>query len=298
MTNSNSSSTTSNERLRRDSWRERSRRDPDDGYAWLMAHRRLRGQPLQHLPALEAIARDDHPFVVVQKSAQTGLTELFVGLAFWAAATTLGDRGNVLFLMPQQNQMDDFAQARFDRAIEESPDLQRLLQPLTGKAADRLRLKRVGDGHIFLRGADNAHQVASVDADLVLLDEYDQMPDGTLERAETRLASSAQGRLRIASTPRFPEAGINGLFLQSDQRRSQDARDRLPGLPRAAGRDPARALGGGGARQHPHPRLSPEPALQPLAGPGDAGRAQRTRGAGGAAGFPEQRPGRGLQSAQ
>ena len=114
--------------------------------------------------------------------------------------------------------MDDFAQARFDRAIEESPDLQRLLQPLTGKAADRLRLKRVGDGHIFLRGADNAHQVASVDADLVLLDEYDQMPDGTLERAETRLASSAQGRLRIASTPRFPEAGINGLFLQSDQR--------------------------------------------------------------------------------
>ena len=45
------------------------------------------------------------------------------------------------------------------------------------------------------------------------------MAEGTLEVAQKRLASSRRGLLRIASTPRLPEVGINALFLQSDQRR-------------------------------------------------------------------------------
>ena len=174
-----------------------------------------------HLPALAAIARDLHPGVVVQKSAQVGATELFVNLALWAADTRYALRGHVLFLMPTQNQMDDFAQSRFDRAIQDSPYLRGRLQPEPPrrKGADSKRLKRVGDGYIFLRGADSRRQVTSVDADLVILDEFDQMPEGTLELAQKRLASSRAGLLRIASTPRFPEAGVNGLYLQSDQRR-------------------------------------------------------------------------------
>ena len=123
--------------------------------------------------------------------------------------------------MPTQNQMDDFSQARFDRAIQDSAYLRQRLQPEPPrrKGADSKRLKRVGDGYIYLRGSDSRRQIASVDADLVLLDEYDQMAEGVLELARKRIASSRAGRLVIASTPRLPEAGINGLFLQSDQRR-------------------------------------------------------------------------------
>ena len=70
-----------------------------------------------------------------------------------------------------------------------------------------------------MRGADSRRQIASVDADLVVLDEFDQMAEGTFELAQKRLASSQAGRLIVASTPRFPEAGVNALYLQSDQRR-------------------------------------------------------------------------------
>ncbi len=45
------------------------------------------------------------------------------------------------------------------------------------------------------------------------------MGEGVLELAKKRLSSSQRGLLRIASTPRLPEAGVNGLYLQSDQRR-------------------------------------------------------------------------------
>ena len=144
-----------------------------------------------------------------------------VNQALWAADSGYAGRGHVLFLMPTQNQMDDFAQARFDRALQDSPYLRARLQPEPPrrKGADSKRLKRIGPGYLFLRGADSRRQIASVDADLVVLDEFDQMAEGTFELAQKRLASSQAGRLIVASTPRFPEAGVNALYLQSDQRR-------------------------------------------------------------------------------
>ena len=216
MTNSTVSSS-----LRRALWAEKSRRDPSDPWAWAMTHRAMAGRPLQHLPALAAIARDPSPLVVIQKSAQVGATELCVNQALWAADSGYAGRGHVLFLMPTQNQMDDFAQARFDRALQDSPYLRARLQPEPPrrKGADSKRLKRIGPGYLFLRGADSRRQIASVDADLVVLDEFDQMAEGSFELAQKRLASSQAGRLIVASTPRFPEAGVNALYLQSDQRR-------------------------------------------------------------------------------
>ena len=58
----------------------------------------------------------------------------------------------------------------------------------------------------------------TVDADIVLLDEFDRMDPETLALAQQRIASSRLGWLRAASTPSAPETGINRLFLESDQR--------------------------------------------------------------------------------
>src|ERR1700694_4871656 len=182
---------------RRALWVEKARRDPADPYAWAMAHRTVGGEPLLHQPALADIARDDHPIVVIQKSAQVGLSELLVNLALWTADTRYAGRGNVLFLMPTQNQMDDFAQARIDRAIQDSAYLRERLQPEPPrrKGADSKRLKRLGPGAVYLRGTDSKRQIASVDADLVILDEFDQMDEGVVELARRRLASSSKGLL-------------------------------------------------------------------------------------------------------
>ncbi len=185
-----------------------------------MAHRTINGRPMEHLPALVDIARDDHPLVVIQKSAQVGASELLVNLALWACDSNFGGRGHTLMLFPTQNMMDDFTQGRIDRAIQDSTYLRQRLQPEPPrrKGADNKRLKRLGVGALYLRGSESRRQIASVDADLVILDEYDQMDEGVLDLSRKRLASSARPLLRIASTPRLPEAGINELYLQSDQR--------------------------------------------------------------------------------
>jgi hypothetical protein len=173
------------------------------------------------MPALVDIARDFHAKIVVQKSAQVGLTELAVNRALHAADSGYAGRGNVLFLMPTLDQIEDFAQARFDAAIQDSVYLRRRLQPEPPrrKGADSMRQKQLGHGRIFLRGTESTRAVSSLDADLVILDEFDQMREGTLSRAEKRLASSRQPCLFVLSTPRLPEAGINALYLSSDQRR-------------------------------------------------------------------------------
>ncbi len=185
-----------------------------------MTHRTLGGRPLRHIPALADIARDDHHTVVIQKSSQAGISELMINLALWAADRDYAERGHVLYLMPTQNQMDDFTQGRIDRALQDSAYLRGRLQPEPPrrKGADRKRLKQLGSGVIYLRGAESRKQIASVDADIVILDEYDQMAEGVFDLSRKRLGSSAQPRLWIASTPRLPEAGINAMFLQSDQR--------------------------------------------------------------------------------
>lgn len=190
---------------------------PDDPWLWALA----RAPHLQHIPAVADIVRDDSPLVIIQKSAQVGLTEALILKALWGAATNQGNRGTVLFLMPHQNQMDDFSQDRFDRLIERCPDLAGFTrpEPPARRAANRLRLKQFGCGSIYLRGADSRKQIASVSADLVILDEFDQMTDGVLDLARKRVASSRSPQIILSSTPGVPEAGINAMLLLSDQRR-------------------------------------------------------------------------------
>ena len=156
------------------------------------------------IPALQDVYLDDHPFLVIQKAAQVFCTEFLINTALWAADTRQGGRGNALYVMPTQTQVDDLSQARFDRAIAESAYLQqRLHPPPPGKGGPaRMRLKRLGQGYFYFRGADNRRQLTSVDADIVLLDEFDLMAEGVLELAMKRLASSRLGWLRVASTPR------------------------------------------------------------------------------------------------
>jgi len=198
---------------------ELARRNPNNLLDWSLAYRFFQGKPMRLIPALQDLYRDTHPFIVIQKAAQVFISEYLVNVALWTADTGQGGRGNALYVMPTQTLVDDFSQARFDKAIGESPYLQeRLFPPPPGRPGPaRQQLKKVGLGYIYLRGPDR-RKLSSVDADVVLLDEFDLMAEGVLELAQKRLASSELGWLRVASTPRLPEAGINGLFLRSDQR--------------------------------------------------------------------------------
>ena len=169
-------------------------------------------------PALHAIYDDNHPFIVVQKPAQIGMTECNVNVAFHAALTMRGGRGHVGYIMPTQENADRLSQDRIARAIRESRSLQSLINDPAGgvRGPQRMQMRQVGDGLVYLTGADQPSQYTGLDLDLVILDEYDLMKEDILPQAIGRLRSSKRPQLRVTSTPTIPEFGINGLLEQSD----------------------------------------------------------------------------------
>ncbi len=167
--------------------------------------------------------------MVIYKASQMGASEYCVSYALHAADQR---EATVLYLFPTDTHVSDFSTARIGPAIEASPYLDRIVveggaaqgegeQRVRG--ADRVTLKRVRDRFVYLRGAQvkpngQAPQLKSVDADVLILDEIDEMDPRAPSIAVKRLGHSMIGEERWVSTPTFTGVGIHAKWLVSDQR--------------------------------------------------------------------------------
>ena len=173
---------------------------------------------------LKGIYADDGTEVIYRKSAQCGVSEFLLTDALWVCDQR---KGNVLYVLPTDKVMGNFSQARLDPAIEASEYLQRIVISERTKAVrgvDNVGLKRIGSRFMYLRGAQiapggsgKAHNLKSIDADCVILDELDEMDASVPELAYKRLGHSALKFMRMASTPTFSGVGIEAQWAESSQ---------------------------------------------------------------------------------
>jgi hypothetical protein len=171
-------------------------------------------------PALHAVYQDDHPFLVIRKPSQVGATEFNLNAAAWTADSQYADRGVVLYLLPTQEMADRISQVRMSKVIQESPYLRQRAVPEPGIARGPANVQRrtIGPGVIYFCGSEQEAQYSGIDADLVVLDEYDLMKEEVLSLAQARLRSSRSPRLRVSSTPTISDFGVSNIFEMSDQR--------------------------------------------------------------------------------
>lgn len=170
-------------------------------------------------PALHAVYEDNHPFLVIRKPSQVGATEFNLSAAAWAADSNYAGRGVVLYLMPTQDMADRTSHVRMIRAIRESPYLRQRAVPEPGVARGPANVQRrtIGPGVIYFCGSEQEAQYSGIDADLVILDEFDLMKEEVLSLARARLRSSQSPRLRVSSTPTISDFGVSQLYEMSDQ---------------------------------------------------------------------------------
>ena len=193
--------------------------DPIDLLEWTHKNRLINGHEVVLPLSQYGIYEDLSPDVVVMKGTQVFVSEYLVNLSLWAIDSKYADRGNVLYMMPTQLLMDDFSQSRMDKAIEESPYLNRKFKASMSKnQANRSRLKRLGGSSLHMRGSDSLKQAISVDADIVIDDEVDWFSEETVEWTRERLGSSKQPLFRAVSKPVYPGQGIDLLYGESDKR--------------------------------------------------------------------------------
>ena len=109
------------------------------------------------------IFQDTHPDIIIMKAAQMGVSEYLVAQAVWIC-DQLGK--NVLYTFPTGTQLGDFVQARLDPVLLMSPYFKkRLLE--SEQYVQKIGLKRIGGGSLYMRGSQNEKQITSVDADCV-----------------------------------------------------------------------------------------------------------------------------------
>lgn len=158
--------------------------------------------------------------MVIRKPSQVGITEFNLNTAAWAADSHYAGRGVVLDLLPTGEMADRVSQTRMSKVIQESPYLRRRALPEPGVARGPANIQRrtIGPGVIYFCGAEQETQYSGIDADVVILDEFDLVDEEVLSLAQARLRSSRAPRLRVTSTPTISDFGISHLFDLSDQR--------------------------------------------------------------------------------
>lgn len=196
---------------------------PDSLLDWTADRRAMlaEGKPfnLSEHKYLEAIYKDKSKELVICKAGQVGVSEYLISYVIWSA----DDRGaNGLYVFPTVTHVNEFSATRVGPALD--PDLSEYIAQITHAGTkdkiDKASLKRVRSNYIFFRGAGvridgKAPQLRSIDVDVLVLDEYDEMPKQAPALARERLGHSKIAEARIASTPSYHKQGIYPLYLES-----------------------------------------------------------------------------------
>ena len=177
---------------------------------------------------LEEIFRETAQVVVIDKAAQMGASEYGISYALHAADER---HATVLYLFPTDGHVSDFSSARIGPALEASAYLDGIVVDGVGveeaghkkRGADRVTLKRIRNNFVYLRGATvkpdgKAPQMKSIDADIVVFDEVDEMDPRAPTIAQKRTGHSAIREERWISTPTYAGIGIDAKWVESDQR--------------------------------------------------------------------------------
>ena len=200
---------------------------------WMLRHRKelAPGKPfdLTHHAFLRAIYEETAQDMVIRKSGQAGVSEYLISDALYSCDIL---DATVLYVFPTDTHVSDFSAARLGTAIESSDYLSGIVvegraaggdTKIRKRGADRVTLKRVRDRFLYFRGGQvkptgQAPQLKSIDADVLIMDEWDEIDPRAPDIARKRLGHSTIARQRAVSTPTYTGRGIDAEYALTDQR--------------------------------------------------------------------------------
>ena len=172
---------------------------------------RLDGKPFRFEghAYLKAIYDDTVQHIVLSKAAQIGGTTWAVLKSLHACVMGL----NVMYLFPTRTDVLEFSKSRVGPLLQDNPFISRQVRD-----TDTAGLKRIGSGHLYLRGMQSTVGIKSVPVDQVVYDELDEATPEAKAIAKERLAHSDFKRVIELSNPSLPNYGIDEAYQRSDQR--------------------------------------------------------------------------------
>lgn len=170
---------------------------------------------LQQFPYLQAIYEDQARKMVIEKSAQMGMTVHGVLESFhktWSGH-------NWLYIFPTARLVSKFVQGRYDILTGNNPRIAELVRD-----TDNTTVKNIGQGVIYFAGLGSTSkeggefEVISVPVDGITFDEREKMKPIKVKEARSRISASPWKFERHLSTPGLPLYGIDEEYQDSDKK--------------------------------------------------------------------------------
>lgn len=165
-----------------------------------------------HEPLQEIYESVMHPYVVIRKAAQLGVSTYSAARALYLGQT-MGL--TTIYYFPTDVEVDDFVDVKFMQLVNGSDKLQNLMRQ--GDPNNK-NLKVFRGFTIFFRGVFTKRRVKGITGDLIVKDEVDEANQENLQFANDRTIHSKYGFIQELSQPSIPDFGIDASFKKGDQR--------------------------------------------------------------------------------
>jgi len=147
--------------------------------------------------------------IVSRKSAQVGFSVAAILKSFHEAKY---GKLNIIYALPTKNVVNDFVKPKVNPLITSNAPIESIVKD------DSVSLKRVGDRFVFFKGGFSDREAISISGDVLVIDEYDRMPDmGVVNTFDSRLQASKNPKRWRFSNPSQVGFGVDGLYNDSNQ---------------------------------------------------------------------------------
>jgi len=152
---------------------------------------------------------DDSDDIVSKKSAQVGFSVAAIIKSLHRAKFM---KDNIIYVLPTKDVVDGFVVPKVNPLISSNPSIHSIVSD------DSKSLKKVGDRFLYFRGGFNDRQAINISGDILVIDEYDRMPEMTVVNTfDSRLQASKHPKRWRFSNPSQIGFGVDGLYNDSNQ---------------------------------------------------------------------------------
>ncbi len=177
---------------------------------------RLDGQPIRFLgrPYLADIYASRARRLVLRTSRQVEKSTFLATSILFELATRPGIR--ILLVCPRQEQASVFVHTRLLPILEQSPFVRRALLGRSPKKLPVSNMRFINQSQLHVRAAyHSADSARGISADLLIIDEFQDVCAGSLPILQETLSHSQWGRTMLTGTPKMIENHLEGVYAQS-----------------------------------------------------------------------------------
>jgi len=161
-------------------------------------------------PWLSEIYRDEHKRIVIVKGRQMEVSEYAVNMLFyWAAKWP----GKYIYASSSGDKADVFSHDRYQKQLSRSPTLQALVRD---EAVRRVQYAK--SEVYFMTAYEDTKTLRSIDADGIILDEFQDYRANAIPIAEEGLAHSSLKRLWVIGTPYLTGTNFSSKWDESTKK--------------------------------------------------------------------------------